>query len=378
MATFEVLIHSIKIEPHPDADALELAVVGDYRAIVGKGLYKNGDKVAYIPEGAIIPDWLIDKLGLTGKLAGSKKNRVKAIRLRGIVSQGVCAPCDFMNGDSGWTIHCEDVNEWMFVQPGDDVTEFLGITKWEPPIPVHMAGQVQNLMGWTLKYDVENMKKHPNVLVPGEEVVITEKLHGTWACWGGDSMKGKIVTSKGLSGQGLSFKMGGENEHNLYVKTLEATRSKETGLDVVDEAFRIVNHGKGLLDETKPVYILGEIYGGNVQDLKYGINEPEFRLFDVYVGKPGEGKYLDHDAMCQMAELLGLKTCPVLWVGPYSKATVLEYTDGKETVSGTEANMREGVVVRTMRERSDPTIGRVQLKSVSDAYLLRKNATEFS
>lgn len=64
------------------------------------------------------------------------------------------------------------------VNEGDVVTDFLGITKWEPPIPVHMAGEVWNAHGMTLKYDVENFKKYPNVLNEGEHVVMTEKIHG--------------------------------------------------------------------------------------------------------------------------------------------------------------------------------------------------------
>lgn len=64
------------------------------------------------------------------------------------------------------------------IYEGVDLQEYLGITKYEPPIPVHLAGEVKNLMGKTLKYDIENIQKYPNVLEQGELVVMTEKLHG--------------------------------------------------------------------------------------------------------------------------------------------------------------------------------------------------------
>jgi len=64
------------------------------------------------------------------------------------------------------------------VEVGDNVIVFLGITKYEPPIPICMAGEVFNAHGKTIKYDIENYKMHPDVLNVGEEVVMTEKLHG--------------------------------------------------------------------------------------------------------------------------------------------------------------------------------------------------------
>ena len=93
MSTFAVKVVPITIEPHPNADALELARVGDYRAVVKKGEFHSGDLVAYIPEGAVLPPELIEHMGLTGRLAGKDANRVKAVRLRGALSQGLCLAC---------------------------------------------------------------------------------------------------------------------------------------------------------------------------------------------------------------------------------------------------------------------------------------------
>lgn len=93
MSSFKVTVERLEIHPHPNADALELAQVGLYRAVVPKGVYKSGEYAVYIPEQAILPPALIMELGLEGRLAGREKNRVKAIRLRGELSQGIiCRP----------------------------------------------------------------------------------------------------------------------------------------------------------------------------------------------------------------------------------------------------------------------------------------------
>jgi RNA ligase (TIGR02306 family) len=92
MSTFEVKVRKITIEPHPDADLLEIGKVDDYNVVVGKGQFKTGDLVVYIPEASVVPDWLIERLGLVGKLAGSKHNRVKAVKFRGCTSQGLIVP----------------------------------------------------------------------------------------------------------------------------------------------------------------------------------------------------------------------------------------------------------------------------------------------
>lgn len=369
MATFEAKVYRLKIEEHPNADALELARVGDYRSIVRKGQFQTGDLGVYIPEAAVLPEWLISELGLEGRLAGKDKNRVKAVRLRGTLSQGLVYPVTDGAICRNGTGADEDV---FFVEEGDVVTDFLGITKYEPPIPVHMAGEVFNAHGKTLKYDIENAKKFPGVLIEGEEVIMTEKIHGTFILMGyHPDITHPIVTSKGLSDKGLAFKMNEANKDNLYIRTLNGTMEEEGGDDVVTRLRR-------LRLDMEPFYILGEVYGKGVQDLTYGADKPQFRAFDIYVGEPGHGRYLDTGEFRTWCRSVGLEMVPVLYEGPFSKEKMLELTDGKEVVSGSETNIREGLVIKPWVERENDELGRVILKSVSEAYLLRKGGTEFN
>ena len=393
MSSFEVKVRKITIEPHPDADLIEIGKVDDYQVVVGKGQFKTGDLVVYIPEAAIVPDWLIEKMGLVGKLAGSKYNRVKAIKLRQVVSQGLCYQVH-TNIDNRFFVigpPAQFGDDYQYVEEGDDITDFLGIYKWEPPIPVHMAGEVCNLYGKTLSYDIENIKKYPNVLREDEDVEFTEKLHGTWACFGQypnyhhpELFEGNtIVTSKGLSGQGLAFKFNEANKNNLYIKAFY-----ENFVDGWDEApllsvIRELLILRGFIStEDKfrlPFYILCEVFGSGVQDLVYGLKKPEIRVFDIYIGFPGAGYYLDPSDRDLIVSTVYLKSVPVLYTGSFNKEVLLEYTNGTETISGKNSHIREGVVVTPLKGRRDPFIGRVKLKSVSAAYLLRKNknATEF-
>ena len=350
MATFESKVHALQIEPHPNADRLELAAIGGFRCVVGKGTFVNGDLAAYIPEGAICPDWLIEKLGLEGKLAGSKKNRVKAVKLRGALSQGLVCPVE----DGKIRDH--------EVSLGDTVTELLEIVKYEPPIPFAMQGQVLPLHGATIRYDIENIKKFPDEFEENEPVVMTEKLHGTWCCMGWHPDHGHMVSSKGMADKGLGLALNEENEHNLYVMTFRAH----------EEAFETARERRGTPDA--PFYILGEVHGKGVQDLHYAEPKPFFRVFDVYVGQPGQGKYLRHDQVESLLQGL-FPLVPLVYRGPFSTKTLLEMTDGRSMLGG---NLREGLVVKPAIERESFEFGRVILKSVSGAYLTRRGGTEYN
>lgn len=368
MSEFVVRVVPItRIDPHLDADRIELAVIGEFRSVVVKGRFKTGDLVAYIPEASLVPGALLNEMNLVGKLAGSQKNRVKAMRFRGQLSQGICYPTR-----PGWVA-------------GQDVTDELGITKYVPPIPVHLSGQVSNVGGRnTIRYDIENWKRYPTVLQTGEQVVFTEKIHGTFTGIGVlpecmDEHGDVVVFSKGIGAAGLAFKDVPENIHNLYIRVSRHFRLPERiRADVVFGP---------ILRSRQPVFVLGEIFG--VQDLKYGASTKQdqtmgFRVFDIFTGYQSDmtGRFLDDAELETACVRLGVPRVPIIWRGPFSRETMLLFTNGQETVSGKTLHVREGIVMRPVIERKDSTLplgGRVQLKSISEDYLLRKGleTTEF-
>ena len=342
MAQFEVRVHRVQIEEHPDADALEIARIGGYRSVVRKEQFRDGDLVAYIPESSIVPAELLEQMGLTGKLAGKEQNRVRAARIRGIVSQGLVHPMP-------------DARE------GDDVTERLGITKHLPVIPEYMQGQVHHAPGYTVRYEIENIKKFPDVLEDGENVVITEKIHGV-QCQMGIRQGEPFVASKIYGSHQQALVIGDVNRDNIYVQAalghMESMRALAKMTDGPGDTFQIV----------------GEIYGKGVQDLSYDTAEKMFRIFDLHAGPPEQGRFLGHQEMENLTRGLFM-TAPLLYRGTYSKEKLEELTGGGSMIA---SHHREGVVVKTAVEREDMRLGRVILKSVSDSHLLRKgNATEF-
>jgi RNA ligase (TIGR02306 family) len=357
MSTLRVTAETLTIHDHPNADALELAQVGLYRAVVAKGAYRSGEVALYIPEQSVLPAALIEELGLTGRLAGKARDRVKAVRLRGETSQGlVCRPAALAGTDLA-----------AAAAEGADFAELLGITKWVPPIPPRMSGDVEpapDLLPWV---DIENLHRYPQIFEPGEEVVLTEKLHGT-AClvtYLADEER-VFVSSKGFGAKGLALK---EDPRNLYWRAVS-----NHGVPAV--AARIAAKLGA-----RRVGVFGEVYGAGVQDLAYGADGRSERLgfaaFDVSVEVDGLVRWLD---AAEFAELLAgeLPVVPRLYEGPYDVTKVLELASGRETVSGQELHLREGVVIRPAVERhSLVTGGRAVAKAVSPAYLTRKGGTEF-
>ncbi|MGW2423073.1 RNA ligase (ATP) [Streptomyces sp. NPDC001709] len=353
MSTLRVTAEVLTVHEHPNADALELAQVGLYRAVVAKGAYRTGETAVYIPEQSVLPSGLIEELGLTGRLAGGEANRVKAVRLRGELSQGiVCRPKALA-----------DVDLALAAAEGTDFAERLGITKWVPPIPPTMNGEVESapdLLPWV---DIENIQRYPDIFTPGEPVVLTEKLHGSACLLTYVADEGRVyVSSKGFGAKSLALK---EDPRNLYWRAVR-------GHGVAEAAARLCER----LGATR-VGIFGEVYGAGVQDLSYGADGRRdtlgYAAFDVSAEVDGAVRWLDP------AELLGeLPVVPRLYAGPYDIGRVLEFASGRETVSGRGLHLREGVVIRPAVERySAVTGGRAIAKAVSPAYLTRKGGTEY-
>ncbi|MFG3039582.1 RNA ligase (ATP) [Streptomyces sp. NPDC048330] len=355
MSTLRVTAEVLTVHPHPNADALELAQIGLYRAVVAKGAYRTGDTAVYIPEQAVLPAALVDELGLTGRLAGGDANRVKAVRLRGELSQGiVCRPGALA-----------DVDLERAAADGTDFAETLGIVKWVPPIPPTMSGDVEaapDLLPWV---DIENLQRHPDVFEPGEPVVLTEKLHGTACLLTYRAEDGRVqVSSKGFGAKGLALR---EDPRNLYWRAVH-------GHGLAEVAARLAERLGA-----RRVGLFGEVYGAGVQDLAYGADgrgeTVGYALFDVSAEIDGQVRWLDPAEVLEPGEV---PVVPRLHTGPYDLDTVLAHASGRETVSGREAHLREGVVIRPVTERHSPVVGgRAIAKAVSPAYLTRKGGTEF-
>lgn len=343
----------VEILPHTDADSLELARTGDIQAVVPKDVYRTGDLAVFVNAGSIIPPDLLAHIGLEGRLAGTGKNRVKPARIRGMMSHGiVCSP------------DLTGLNRPL--HEGMDLTEYLGVTKWIPEIPLALSGEAvpaPDLIPWL---EVENALNHPDVFAPGEQVVVTEKVHGSCLLLTVTGAGDIRVSSKGMGSKRLALK---ESDKNAYWRAVRTWR-------LHDAAFALTR----TLSVDK-VALFGEVYGKGIQDLTYGKqsrNDVGFVAFDIAVEDRYGVRWLPSAAVDKHLANHGIPRAPVLYEGPFDAGRIREMATGREQVSGKEAHLREGVVIRPAEERfSDSLRGRAILKYVSDEYLTRGNGTEF-
>lgn len=371
MSEVRAKVVEFKLENHPNADSLSIANIKDsaWQCIVRTEDFKNKKLGVYIPLDAEVPTQINGEktqFYFLDKKETGKPHRVKTIRLRGALSQGllVAAP-------EGSKV-------------GDDFTEEWGVTRYEPPIPVNLrGGRLSRQPAAFRKFaSAENRKNYPNILKEGEDVIISEKIHGSnlrmsyihdgkyvsniwivlWnflaTIFGFLGMKKKVIPK-------LEFYVGSNNvakkldDDNDYVKAAKK--------------YNLENKMKPLLEKynVQTNFILyGELYGWGVQNLTYNCkkNEQKVAIFDVMI----DNKYQPWEIVEEICKELDLETVPVLYRGPFSHEQTLTLQDGP-TVIGSRAHMREGVVVRPEPERWDPKIGRVTIKYISDAYLEKQS-----
>ena len=204
---------------------------------------------------------------------------------------------------------------------------------------------------------------------PGEEVVITEKLHGKNCRLG-------LARVPGLGGDSFEFVAG---SNDVRRKEVDARgRPSDFWMPMTESVRDLLRH---LGDGRCSVVLFGELYGSGVQDMAYGMGNGAkgFRAFDVAV----DGKYLDFDRKADLFARYGVAMVPGLYRGPFSWEAVEGHTYGPTTMCPPESagrfRGREGCVITPVVERYDADLGgggRVILKSISADYLARKGGTE--
>jgi RNA ligase (TIGR02306 family) len=111
------------IRPIEGADAIELAIINNWQVVVAKNVgHQIGDHVVYCEIDSFLPiqeEFEFLRKSSYKKMADREGFRLKTIKLRGQVSQGLILPMSVF-GDFGWTAY-----------EGLDVTERLGIIKYE-------------------------------------------------------------------------------------------------------------------------------------------------------------------------------------------------------------------------------------------------------
>ncbi|MGD1912248.1 MAG: RNA ligase (ATP) [Rivularia sp. (in: cyanobacteria)] len=328
MSIFKVEVVEIdSVNPHPNADRLDIVSMSGmaYQVISAKGNFKPGDLAFYFPIDSVIPDRYVEEFGI----ASYYSKKLRAAKLRGIFSEGLLIP----------------VGENFTGKVGDNYTEYFGVTKYEYPIPQTMNGEMESPIKHYKFPAPENFKRYKDVLTEGEEVVVTEKLHGT--------------NFTVLVDADSTVHIG---SHNYFWKNSEANKKLVY--------IRAYHENEALQKLPADTQVFGEIYG--VQDIKYGLKNGKIGIALFAVRR--HGKFLNYQDFVAFCEEFNLPTVPLLYLGAYNWETVSQFNNKDSLLS--PDSMMEGVVIQPAIERTYPEIGRIALKLISDRYLLRKGGSE--
>lgn len=368
MTDFKVKVVKINdVFKHPNADKLSICQIDGWQCVTQLDAYKPGDLAIYFPIDSILPETIEAVLFGPDAKIKLNKSRVRTIKIRQVVSQGMLASCD----DFG-----------IKPKEGLDVTSMLGITKFEPPEPpASMRGGNQvskkKKNSHFKEYGgLDNFKHHNRLFQDGEEVVITEKVHGTnFRCgllpvevntfWKKVKKFFRVLPSH-------EFVFGSNKVQLQDKKAAKTGYYEKQGVGNVYEEAVIKYDMKNKFEKGEVVY--GEIYGDGIQkNYAYGCKQGEHKLviFDLM----RNGEYISHDELVEWCKDRELDMVPVLYRGPFSEAKARELTKGNSVFVPSQ-KVREGVVIRSPLE-TKCSIGRKVLKLISDDYLLKEDNTDF-
>jgi RNA ligase (TIGR02306 family) len=325
------------------ADSIEVAVVGGWNVVVKKNEFKAGDLAVYCEVDSFIPTAIAPFLTKPGHFPkeynGVEGERLRTVKLRGQLSQGLLLPTTFKTLFEGQEV----INDVSASDEGADVSEIFGIVKWEPPVSAQIAGLAKgsfpSAVPKTDEERIQNLTKQwPTLKTYQYEV--TEKLEGS------SMTAGRIDGEFVVCSRNLSLKETVENSMWVQARRYNLEQNMiEQGLD--------------------NLVVQGEIIGEGIQGNHYGIKGQDFYVFSVYDIQAGT--YLHPAARRELCANLGLKHVPVLeeaGVFPVEASVedILVAADGYSKLN--PQKLREGVVFKRV-------FGEEHFKAVSNKYLLK-------
>lgn len=330
------------VDPIEGADAIEVATVDGWRVVVKKGEFTPGELALYLEIDSWVPHDLapfLSKGKEPSEYNGVKGERLRTIRLRGQISQGLLLPIDYEGNIPfihGW-YHEEGAGTMIMVEEGQDVTECLNIQKWEAPIAAQLQGRARGNFPTEIapKTDQERVQNCFDKLLRGDFTYeISMKLDGS-------SMT--IFRHEGdlrVCSRNLELKINEDNATNSFVQM----------------ANRIG-------DQIPEGYVFqGELMGPGIQGNREGFKDLQFFVFDV-LEITGQ-RYLTPPERREIVERAGLDHVPVLVTNakaPDSVAEALSLADGPSIHN----KIREGLVWKC-NEKPE-----FSFKAISNQFLLK-------
>ncbi len=319
------------IDPIPDADAIEVATVGGWKVVVKKGEFQPGQLAVYCEIDSWIPTEIapyLSKGPVPREYEGIKGERLRTVKLRGQVSQGLLLPV--FNDDTGVYIMVMDEEDGEYsvtVTEGEDVSDALGIVKYEPPMPASMASDAKGYFPpFIPKTDQERIQNLPAELAFWQDKdftwEVTEKLDGS-------SMTVYLNEDQfGVCSRNLELKMNPDN-------TLWKVAIREKLEDKLRHAC-----GNWALQ--------GEIIGEGIQGNKYKVKGQQFYIFDVYC--IDQRRYLTPDERADFVALWKMAHVPVFQrkfkLTGLTIADLLQKAESKSVMGVLPAPEQEGHVYK--------------------------------
>jgi len=348
------------LNPIPGRDRIELATVDGWTVIVNKGEYEVGGPCVYVEIDSVLPE------KPEFEFLRSKDFRIKTMKMAGCISQGICFPLTILPVG-----HYDE---------GDDVTDLIGVTKWERPDatdePQERKAKKPKYPKWLMRFkwfrklvyrrgEHREAKGFPSFISKTDETRIQNAPFyldnpGPW-----------VITEK-IDGQSGTFALvrhkklfRTEYEYIVCSRNLRLFKKDSSSYWAVSDKYEIEKHLRGFLEchpEIEWVAIQGECIAPKVQGNKYKVQEPDLYVFNVILPSGRLGSISGRD----MVKAWGMKFVPILDVIKPLPATVndmLAYAHGESALGNT---IREGVVCRT-------TDGKQSFKAVDPLFLLKYN-----
>lgn len=304
-----------KIEVHPNADALEICTVLGWKVITKIGEFKVGDWCVYCEVDSMLPE------EPEFEFMRPRGFRVKTIKLRSYVSQGICFPLDILKGrmcpSGGVAIHtlrpiydgCCITLDAVFgrldIEVGDDVTDILNITKYDPPLSAQLDGIAKgNFPGFVFKTDETRLQSIPHIIDDCRDVdmYVSAKIDGS-------SMTVYYNNT-------LDDKFGVCSRNTDLLETVGNTMwkvARELDLENI-----LASSGRNLA-------IQGEIAGEKIQGNKLKLIGHHFFAFQVF--DIDTATYFTFDEFMDFCGNNNIKTVPIIDAGFKTLNTVDEYVE---------------------------------------------------
>jgi len=356
-----------KLEPIEGADKIEKAYILGWEVVVNKGEFKEQELCIYCEIDSVLPE------KPEFEFLRNKKFRIRTIKLRGVISQGIAFPLSILPNS-------KDLKE------GQDVTEEMGITKYDPESEVKMCKQVKKIIypkwipWWICKFINKTIisrlykktskdKPFPSACPKSDETRIQvlqpllDKYHGT-LCYDTEKLDGSSITLYLINGK---FGVCSRNidlykdPKNIYWETVINKNLERK----IKEYFKGVN-----------IMLQGELIGPGIQGNKYNLSERDIRFFNIFYVKHQE--YGDVGELSQICFDIQEQTVPILEVGFKLTNSIPELVERARGNSLLNPNIpREGIVIRPVITIEDGEFSkqlvkkRISFKSINPDFLLK-------